>query len=177
MTLTVWTVGHSTRPLPDFLAVLAAYRIEVVADVRRFPGSGSQPQYRQPALKSALHASGIAYIALSDLGGRRQPDPNTPSTAWRNPAFRGYADHMTGEEFAAGLFELLTLSEGLRTGVMCAEILWWRCHRRMIADVLVSLGVHVIHVMDVNTAQAHRLRAPARLVSGVLTYGLKGSAA
>ena len=84
---------------------------------------------------------------------------------------------MTGEEFAAGLFELLTLSGGLRTGVMCAEILWWRCHRRMIADVLVSLGVHVIHVMDVNTAQAHRLRAPARLVSGVLTYGLKGSAA
>jgi uncharacterized protein (DUF488 family) len=124
MTLTAWTLGHSTRPLPDFLAVLAAYRIEVVADVRRFPGSRSQPQYHQPALESALHAAGIAYIALPDLGGRRRPIPNTPNTAWRHPAFRGYADHMTGEEFAAGLFELLTPAWGLRTAVMCAEILW-----------------------------------------------------
>jgi uncharacterized protein (DUF488 family) len=177
MNLTVWTVGHSTRPLPEFLAVLAAYRIEVVADVRRFPGSRSQPQYQQPALESALQAAGIAYIALPDLGGRRQPVPNTPNTAWRHPAFRGYADHMTGKEFAAGLFELLTLVWGLRTAVMCAEILWWRCHRRMIADVLVSLGVHVIHIMDAKTAQAHRLRAPARLVCGVLTYVPEGSAA
>ncbi|HSE65751.1 MAG TPA: DUF488 domain-containing protein [Gemmatimonadales bacterium] len=177
MTLTVWTVGHSTRRLPDFLAVLAAYRIEVVADVRRFPGSRRQPQYQQPTLESALHAAGIAYSALPDLGGRRQPVPNTPNTAWRIPAFRGYADHMTGEEFAAGLFELLTLAWGLRTAVMCAEILWWRCHRRMIADVLVSLGVHVIHIMDAKAAQAHRLRAPARLVCGVLTYVPEGSAA
>jgi uncharacterized protein (DUF488 family) len=83
---------------------------------------------------------------------------------------------MTGEEFAAGLFELLTLAWGLRTAVMCAEILWWRCHRRMIADVLVSLGVHVIHIMDAETAQTHRLTAPARLVSGVLTYVQEGSA-
>ena len=84
---------------------------------------------------------------------------------------------MTGEEFAAGLFELLTPAWGLRTAVMCAEILWWRCHRRMIADVLVSLGAHVIHIMDAETAQAHRLRAPARLVCGVLTYVPEGSAA
>jgi uncharacterized protein (DUF488 family) len=177
MTLTVWTLGHSTRPLPDFLAVLAAYRIEVVADVRRFPGSRSQPQYQLPALESALQAAGIDYVALPDLGGRRRPVPNTPNTTWRHPAFRGYADHMTGEEFAAGLFELLTPAWGLRTAVMCAEILWWRCHRRMIADVLVSLGVHVIHIMDAETAQAHRLRAPARLVCGVLTYVPEGSAA
>lgn len=175
MTLTVWTVGHSTRPLPEFLAVLAAYRIEVVADVRRFPGSRSQPQYRQPALKSALHGAGIAYLALPNLGGRRQPVSDTSNTAWRHPAFRGYADYMAGEEFAAGLFELLTLAWGLRTAVMCAEILWWRCHRRIIADVLVSLGARVIHIMDAKTAQAHRLIAPARLVRGVLTYVPEGS--
>lgn len=170
MTLTVWTVGHSTRPLPDFLEVLAAYRIELVADVRRFPGSRSQPQYQQPILESTLHGAGIDYIWLPDLGGRRQPASDTPNTSWRHPSFRGYADHMAGEEFAAGLSELLTLAWGLRTAVMCAEILWWRCHRRMIADVLVSLGSRVIHVLDATTAQTHRVTAPARLVRGVLSY-------
>jgi uncharacterized protein (DUF488 family) len=169
MTLTVWTVGHSTRPLTDFLEILAAYRIELVADVRRFPGSRSQPQYQQPALESALHRVGIGYIWLPDLGGRRQPVWDTPNTTWRHPAFRGYADYLAGEEFATGLLELLTLAWGLRTAVMCAEILWWRCHRRMIADVLVSLGAHVIHIMDAKTAQTLRLRAPARLVRGVLS--------
>ena len=140
MSLTVWTVGHSTRPLPDFLEVLAAHRIELVADVRRFPGSRSQPQYQQPTLEAALPGAGIGYIWLPDLGGRRQPATSTPNTTWRHPSFRGYANHIAGEEFAAGLLELLTLAWGLRTAVMCAEILWWRCHRRMIADVLVSLG-------------------------------------
>jgi len=113
---------------------------------------------------------GISYIWLPDLGGRRQPVRDTPNTSWRHPAFRGYADYLAGEEFATGLLELLTLAWGLRTAVMCAEILWWRCHRRMIADVLVSLGAHVIHIMDAKTAQTHRLRAPARLVRGVLSY-------
>jgi uncharacterized protein (DUF488 family) len=170
MTLTVWTVGHSTRPLTEFLELLAAYRIELVADVRRFPGSRSQPQYQQQALESALHQAGVGYIWLPDLGGRRQPLPDTPNTTWRHRAFRGYADHLAGEEFAAGLFELLTVAWGLRTALMCAEILWWRCHRRMIADVLVSLGARVIHIMDGETAQTHRLNAPARLVHGVLSY-------
>jgi uncharacterized protein (DUF488 family) len=170
MSLTVWTVGHSTRPLPDFLEVLAAYQVELVADVRRFPGSRRQPQYQQPALEAALHRAGIGYVWLPDLGGRRRPVPDSPNTAWRHPAFRGYADHLAGEEFAAGLFELLALAWGLRTAVMCAEILWWRCHRRMIADVLVSLGARVIHIMDAETAQPHRLRAPAGLVGGVLSY-------
>jgi uncharacterized protein (DUF488 family) len=177
MTLTLWTVGHSTRPIPDFLAVLAANRIEVVADVRRFPGSRSQPQYQQPALGSALQGAGIGYIWLPDLGGRRRPVPGTPNNTWRHPAFRGYADHMAGEAFAAGLLELLTFAWGLRTAVMCAEILWWRCHRRMIADVLVSLGARVIHIQDAEIAQLHRLTSPARLVRGVLSYLPKGSAA
>jgi uncharacterized protein (DUF488 family) len=177
MTLTVWTVGHSTRPLSDFLGVLAGYRIELVADVRRFPGSRSQPQYQQPALEPALQGAGIGYIWLPDLGGRRRPVQDTPNTTWRHPAFRGYADHLAGEAFAAGLLELLTVAWGLRTAVMCAEILWWRCHRRMIADVLVSLGVRVIHIQDAQIAQPHRLTAPARLVRGVLSYLPKGSAA
>lgn len=176
MTLTVWTVGHSTRPLPDFLAVLAAYRIEAVADVRRFPGSRSQPQYQQPALESALLTAGIAYLWLPDLGGRRQPSSNAPTTTWRHRAFRGYAEHVAGEQFATGLFELLMVAQGLRTAIMCAELLWWRCHRRMIADVLVSLGARVIHIRDAEASQPHRLTAPARLVRGRLTYAPEGEA-
>jgi uncharacterized protein (DUF488 family) len=174
MSLTVWTVGHSTRPLPDFLEVLAVYQVELVADVRRFPGSRRQPQFQQPALEAALHRAEIGYVWLSDLGGRRQPVPDTLNTTWRHPSFRGYADYLGGEEFAAGLVELLTLTWGLRTAVMCAELLWWRCHRRIIADVLVSLGAHVIHIRDVKTAETHRLRAPARLVRGVLSYRPEG---
>ncbi|HEU4648361.1 MAG TPA: DUF488 domain-containing protein [Gemmatimonadales bacterium] len=170
MTLTVWTVGHSTRSLPEFLSVLAPYGIEAVADVRRFPGSRRQPQYDKPALEAALHAAGIDYLSIPALGGRRQPVSNTSASAWRHPALRGYADYLAGDEFEAGLFELLMVAWGLRTAVMCAEVLWWRCHRRMIADVLVSLGVRVMHIMDAKTARAHELTAPARMVRGVLTY-------
>jgi uncharacterized protein (DUF488 family) len=170
MRLTLWTVGHSTRPLSDFLGLVAEYRIELVADVRRFPGSRTQPQYQRSALEPALRAAGLGYVWFPSLGGRRRPVSGTPNTAWRHSAFRGYADHLGGEEFAAGLLELLTLAWGLRTAVMCAEILWWRCHRRMIADVLVSLGARVIHIRNVDTAETHRLRSPAHLVRGVLSY-------
>ena len=170
MTLTVWTVGHSTRSLPEFLAVLAPYGIEVIADVRRFPGSRRQPQYDEPALEAALRAAGIEYLSIPALGGRRRPASNTPNSAWRHTAFQAYADHLASEEFASGLFELLMLAWGLRTAVMCAEVLWWRCHRRMISDVLVFLGARVIHIMDAKSSQAHGLTAPARVAHGVLTY-------
>jgi uncharacterized protein (DUF488 family) len=170
LTLTVWTVGHSTHSLPEFLAILAPYGIEAVADVRRFPGSRRQPQYDKSVLAAALHTAGIDYISIPALGGRRQPASKAPRSAWRHRAFQGYADHLDSDEFAAGLFELLMLAWGLRTAVMCAESLWWRCHRRMIADVLVSLGTRVVHIRDAKTVQAHQLTAPARLVRGVLTY-------
>jgi uncharacterized protein (DUF488 family) len=124
----------------------------------------------QPALESTLHRAAIGYMWLPDLEGRRQPISEAPNTTWRQPAFRDYADYLAGEDLATGLCERLTLAWGLRTAVMCAEILWWRCPRRMIADVLVSLGAHVIHIMDADTAQTHRLRAPARLVRGVRSY-------
>ena len=168
--LTLWTVGHSTRPLPDFLGLLAAYRIEAIADVRRFPGSRSQPQYGRAALEAALGSAGIEYLALPELGGRRRPAADTANTAWRHPAFRGYADHIGSEEFAEGLFQLLMAAPGLRTAVMCAEVLWWRCHRRMIADVVLSIGGRVTHILDAKSTSAHRLTTPARLVRGRLTY-------
>jgi uncharacterized protein (DUF488 family) len=170
MTVTVWTVGHSTRSLPEFLAILAAYEIEAVADVRRFPGSRRLPQYNKQVLATALQTAGIDYISIPALGGRRQPTAKAPRSAWRHRAFQGYSDHLDSDEFAAGLFELLMVAWGLRTAVMCAEILWWRCHRRMIADVLVSLGIRVVHIRDAQTCQVHQVTTPARLVRGVLTY-------
>jgi uncharacterized protein (DUF488 family) len=141
-----------------------------VADVRRFPGSRRLPQYSAPALEGSLAARDIAYRWLPELGGRRRPDRDSPNDAWRHPAFRGYADYVATEEFAGGLFELLMLAEGLRTVIVCAEVLWWRCHRRLIADVLVSLGVEVVHIRDEHNAEPHRLAPPARIVRGRLTY-------
>ena len=167
---TVWTVGHSTRELERFLAVLAAHRIQLVADVRRFPGSRRLPQYAAGALEESLAAHAVAYRWLPALGGRRRPDPASPNVAWRHPAFRAYADHLATETFAEGLLELLMMAHGLRTVVMCSEILWWRCHRRLVADALVSLGVPVVHLRDERTAEPHRLAPPGRLVGGRLTY-------
>jgi uncharacterized protein (DUF488 family) len=167
---TVWTIGHSVRPIADFIEVLQAYDIELIADVRRFPGSRRMPQYSAEALEVALAAAGIAYQWLPSLGGRRRPDPDSANTGWRHAAFRAYADHIATEEFARGLFELLLLARGMRTCVMCAEILWWRCHRRILADVLTVLGCDVIHIREKRAAAEHRLGPPARLVRGCITY-------
>ncbi|HEY9229195.1 MAG TPA: DUF488 domain-containing protein [Gemmatimonadaceae bacterium] len=168
--LTVWTIGHSNKSIGELVRALEANRIELVADVRRFPGSRRLPQFTKPALEHALAAHHIAYCWIEQLGGRRRPSPTSPNVAWRNEGFRGYADYLATEDFAQGLFELLMLANGLRTVVMCAEVLWWRCHRRLIADVLVSLGISVIHIRDETATDAHRLIAPARLVRGQLTY-------
>jgi uncharacterized protein (DUF488 family) len=167
---TVWTIGHSTRPLAAFLELLAHYRIEAVADVRRFPGSRRHPEYGSAALEGALAGHGIAYRWLPSLGGRRQPRPDSPNLAWRNASFRGYADHMATGEFAAGLDELLGLARTARTAVMCAEAVWWRCHRSMIADALRVRGIEVVHILGIDQATAHPMTSPAHIVQGRLTY-------
>jgi len=168
--LPIWTIGHSTRTIEEFTAVLEAHGIEAILDVRRFPGSRRLPQFQAAALESALAARGIAYRWLPALGGRRRPDADSPNVGWRNASFRAYADHVASEEFAGGLFELLTIAGGLRSAVMCAEVLWWRCHRRLISDVLVSLGETVLHIRGEEAPEPHRLTPPARLVNGALTY-------
>lgn len=167
---TIWTVGHSTRTLEDFVATLQAYDIELVADVRRFPGSRRLPQFGAAELDAGLAKHHIAYKWLPSLGGRRQALPDSPNTGWTHSAFRGYADHTVTEEFAEGLEELLILSGGMRTAIMCAEVLWWRCHRRIISDVLVTLGFDVIHIRGSKFSEHHKLTAPARLVDGRLSY-------
>lgn len=167
---TVWTIGHSTRSGAELVSVLQAHGIELVADVRRFPGSRRFPQFSSEALALTLASAGIEYRWIEALGGRRRPDPDSPNQGWRHPAFRAYADHVESPEFAVGLVELLDVAYGLRTAVMCSELLWWRCHRRLIADVLVWLGLPTVHIRDENTAEPHRLREPARLVAGQLSY-------
>src|SRR5439155_27247586 len=126
MSPTVWTIGHSTRQIEEFLSVLEAYGVELIADVRRFPGSRRLPQFSGAAVEQALEVRGIAYCWIPAHGGRRRPDPTSANLAWRHPAFRAYADHVATEKFAAGLFERLVLAQGLRTALMCAEVLWWR---------------------------------------------------
>ncbi|MEP6730114.1 MAG: DUF488 domain-containing protein [bacterium] len=170
MTLTIWTIGHSTRTTTEFRDVLESQAIELVADVRRFPGSRRLPHFDRRALAADLLASGVFYQWLPALGGRRVPSAGSENDGWRHPAFRGYADHLLTEEFADGLTELLILAHGLRTVIMCAELLWWRCHRRLIADVLVTLGIEVIHIRDAMLTEEHRLTAPARLIHGSLSY-------
>ncbi len=170
MSSTVWTLGHSTRPLKAFLELLARYQLEAVADVRRFPGSRRQPQFAQAPLRSALAEQGIAYHWIAALGGRRRPRLDSPNITWRNASFRGYADHIASAEFAEGLNELLEVSGRLRTTLMCAEAVWWRCHRALIADVLCVRGIEVIHILDETHTIVHPYTSPARIVEGQLSY-------
>lgn len=167
---TVWTVGHSTRSADEFVALLQAYELQAVADVRRHPGSRRLPQFDQDVLARELAQIGIAYQWFSTLGGRRRGRTDSINTGWRNDSFRAYADHLESEEFLSGLDQLLHLSERARTTLMCAEAVWWRCHRRLIADVLCMRGIEVIHIFDVGHSAPHSLGPPARIVEGRLTY-------
>jgi hypothetical protein len=167
----VWTIGHSTHSIPAFLELLHAHGIETVADVRRFPGSRRHPQFGADALSASLQAGGIDYHWFPELGGRRKPDLLEPEgSAWRHPSFRAYAQYLRTEEFAQGLDSLLHASKGRRTAIMCSELLWWRCHRRLIADVMLLCGWEVTHILGIGESSAHRLGPPAQVTPGGLSY-------
>jgi uncharacterized protein (DUF488 family) len=170
MPATIWTVGHSTRPIEEFLGLLAAAGIQMIVDVRSFPGSRKYPQYGKEALAATLASHLIGYQWLPALGGRRRASPDSPNTAWRNASFRGYADYMSSPEFEHGLVQLLETASHARTAIMCSEAVWWRCHRSMIADVLCVRGVEVMHILDAKHFKTHPMTAPARIVQGKLTY-------
>lgn len=176
MAVTVWTIGHSTRSLEGFLELLSANRIEAVADVRRYPGSRRWPHFAREPLRMALEKRGLLYMWFPELGGRRTPSRDSPNTAWRSAAFRGYADYMATEAFASGLDRLVTLASGLRTAVLCAELLWWRCHRALIADVLRWLKFEVIHIIGPGSTATHPYTSAARIVGGRLSYSAGGAA-
>lgn len=167
---TLWTIGHSTRSWDDFLALLAGEGIEAIVDVRRFPGSKRHPWFASEAMAEHLPEAGITYRWLPQLGGRRRAQPGSPNGAWRNAAFQGYADHMTSAEFAGGLDAALELAASRRTALMCAEAVWWRCHRRLISDLLTARGVTVCHILDAKHIQAHVLNPDARIDGDGLIY-------
>ncbi|TKA92064.1 DUF488 family protein [Halopseudomonas bauzanensis] len=167
---TIWTIGHSTRSIEEFIALLHHYRIEAIADVRRFPGSRRLPQFGQEALRASLNEAGIDYQLITELGGRRRAAADSVNLAWRNASFRGYADHTASREFAIGLERLQQLAVRSRTSMMCAEVLWWRCHRSLVSDVLMVDGTRVMHIQDEQHCDEHPYTRPARLYQGRLTY-------
>jgi uncharacterized protein (DUF488 family) len=167
----VHTVGHSTRPLAELVDILRAAGVQVLVDVRRYPVSRRHPQFGRERLEAGLHAAGIAYRHEADLGGHREPREDSPNTAWREPAFRGYADHMATPEFAAALERLMALEQ---TAVLCAEGQPTRCHRQLLADALVCRGVRVRHLIAPGQAEDHRIHARARCAEGRVTYPAAG---
>ena len=167
----IWTIGHSTRSIHEFVAALRPHGIKLIADVRLLPGSKRYPHFNNDALAASLAAAGICYEHFRELGGRRRPRPDSRNTAWRNDAFRGYADHMETPEFAAGIARLVTTSERAGpTALMCAEAVWWRCHRGLVSDYLKARGVEVLHIVDPKKADAHPWTSAATIVDGRLSY-------
>jgi uncharacterized protein (DUF488 family) len=167
---TVWTVGHSIRSGEEFGEIIRAHGIEVLVDVRSFPGSRRYPQFNKSALSESLANAGIEYRHEPGLGGRRTPRADSHNTAWRNSSFRAYADHMESDEFRAGVEGLLELADKARVAVMCAEALWWRCHRSLVSDYLKAAGHTVIHIIDQKKTEEHPFTSAARIVDGHLTY-------
>ena len=161
----VFTIGHSNRPVAELIALLAEASADLVADIRAFPRSRANPQFNGPALQEELAAAGIAYRYLPALGGRRHGrKQDSPNMLWRNDSFRAYADYAGTAEFRAGLEELCALAGGHRCAIMCAEAVWWRCHRRIVADYLLEAGFEVIHILG-----------PGKLTPATLTPGARRS--
>jgi uncharacterized protein (DUF488 family) len=152
----ILTVGHSTLTLEQFLALLRAGGAEAIVDIRRYPSSRRHPHFSREALSASLGEQ-IAYLHLPELGGRRRPQPDSPHTGWTQGGFRGYADHLRSDEFAAGLRQLEKMATGARTAVMCAEGMWWRCHRRLVADVLLLRDWKVQHLLPEGRTVGHEL--------------------
>lgn len=168
--LEVWSVGHSTHSLAAFSALLAGQGIERVVDIRTVPKSRRNPQFHTESLTSRLPEAGIAYAHLEALGGWRKTIPGSPNGGWRNRSFRGYADYAMSPEFASGLVCLQTLAAAGPTAMMCSEALWWRCHRRLVADRLVLGGGRVWHIGSDGRTSRHQLTSFARVVGDHLEY-------
>jgi uncharacterized protein (DUF488 family) len=170
----ILTVGHSNHEEDEFLDILRSAGVQLIADVRRYPGSRRLPHFERSALAGVLLEAGINYRWLGEtLGGRRKPLEHSPNDAWENPQFRGYADHMASEEFASGLAELEGLAREQRTAVMCAEAWWVRCHRRLLADALLVRGWRILHLDGRGKLSEHELTDFAVVEDGTITYPAK----
>ena len=167
----IWTIGHSTRAIDEVISLLKQNEIKLLADVRAFPGSKRYPQFNKDALAESLKANGIRYEHFPELGGKRKSKPDSRNTAWRNASFRGYADYMETEQFQKGVQRLFDVAaEAGPSAIMCAEAVWWRCHRSLIADYLKTRGVEVLHILGPNKVEPHPYTSAAQIVNGELSY-------
>ncbi len=170
--LIVFTIGHSTRTLPEFVELLRTFGIAMVVDVRSVPRSRHNPQFNKETLPTALMPEGIGYIHMPDIGGLRRPNRDSVNTAWRNKSFRGYADYMQTREFVEQLLRLMALARKACISLMCAEALPWRCHRSLIADALVVRNVRVQHIVSKGSLIMHQLTEFAHVDGTKITYPL-----
>jgi len=168
--LAIWTVGHSTRTIEDFIDILRCNQIKILVDVRHFPGSRRFPHFGKIALRDSLSTEGIRYEHLVELGGRRPIHADSHNVAWRNASFRSYADYMETQPFRDGIDHLLEIARTGQTAIMCSEAVWWRCHRSMIAYYLKSIRVSVFHILGTQKVQEHPYTSAAQLVCGLLSY-------
>ena len=166
----IYTIGHSTHTLEEFVVMLKSFNIELLADIRSFPGSRKFPHFNKENLPASLAENNIEYIHLRNLGGRRKVNPESCNTGWRVAAFRGYADYMETENFEKAIKELEQIASAKRVAYMCAEAVWWRCHRSLVSDYLKNEGWTVLHIMGVGKSTEHPYTAPAKIIDGKLDY-------
>lgn len=169
----IWTIGHSTRSWEEFVEMLKSFEIELLGDVRSFPGSRKFPHFHKENIEKKLPKEKIEYFHFKDLGGRRKASPNSKNTIWKNVSFRSYADYMETESFKNGIKKLNEVASKKRVAIMCSEAVWWRCHRSMISDYLKVNGWKVFHIMNTEKAYEHPYTKPAKEIDGELVYGKK----
>jgi uncharacterized protein (DUF488 family) len=162
MTGTIYTIGHLTHPLEEFMAMLTSFEIETLVDIRSFPGSRRYPHFNKELLEQSLASVHIKYIHLRELGGRRKALPDSHNTEWQNPAFRGYADYMETDDFKKAITHLEEIASKSRTVYMCSEAVWWRCHRSLVSDYLKANGWTVLHIMGIGKSEEHPYTVVAR---------------
>ena len=167
---TCWTIGHSTRPLDEFVCLLKAHRIHQLIDVRTIPRSRHNPHFNTEQLSRSLPSRGLQYTHMPHLGGLRQAEKDSVNTGWRNASFRGYADYMQMDQFWEALDELIAVNRSRHTAIMCAEAVPWRCHRSLIADALLTKGWTVRHILSETKSDLHQLTSFAMVRNGELYY-------
>ena len=166
----IYTIGHSTRTQQHFVEMLQSFSIEVLIDIRSYPGSKRYPHFNKENLETTLPQKNIGYVHLKSLGGRRQSGPDSKNIAWKNASFRGYADYMNTNEFRNAIQELEAIAIKQRTAYMCSEAVWWRCHRSLVSDYLKAKGWIVYHIMEIEKSMEHTYTKPAKIIDGKLSY-------
>lgn len=168
--IVVFTIGHSTRPVSEFIEIIRTFGIKKVVDIRTIPKSRHNPQFNGDILRESLKTAKIRYLHLKGLGGLRHAEKNSPNKAWRNASFRGFADYMQTAEFEDGLGKLIKTAEKQATVIMCAEAAPWRCHRSLIGDALLIRGLHAVHIMGMGSSREHTLTPWAKVKGRKITY-------